>query len=290
MRLGWYFRVLSFDVVVGVVGAATLLGHLWGAKPAPVVLGLLAGATWLVYTLDHLLDARRISGQAHNPRHGFFQRNRVWLWRVWLLVLLLLAGVTLPVVRTDLRLLVLGGWAVGLVVAHLLALELLKGVGHVWLPKEFGVAFIYSYGACLPALVRWQPGMGSYGAIEAVHSPLFWVPFVQLVLVAWMNLLVYSYFEFQSDRHDGQLGSYAGRSPEALRVGILVLLVAVLALGVALSWRYPATRRYSYVVWMMGIALVQALVVTFDQSAHRHERYRIWAESAFFAPLLLWLW
>lgn len=278
-RIYQRFHTLSLDVVIGALGAATFVGFAWDVRPTHLHLILLALATWLVYTLDHLLDAERIRGSAQNPRHAYFQRNRTWLWWVWAAVAVsgtLLGGWAVWHNRT---LLILGGWACALVAVHLVVVAIFSRTGVRWLPKEFTVAFIYSYAVAIPALVS-QP------RLDPGFAGLF---FAQLVLISWMNLLIYSRFELDFDVRDGQLSVVRSLGTEYTDLLVTLLLLCNLAVSLWLAYRGVSFHHRQVSYWMGLATFLEALVVVFPAFFARHDHYRLWAEAVFMLPLLLWV-
>src|SRR5690606_1730538 len=69
-----YVNILSLDVAAGAVIGSAFFAHLFGAHVAPIVYVALALTVWVVYTLDHLRDARSIPGVAATDRHRFHQQ------------------------------------------------------------------------------------------------------------------------------------------------------------------------------------------------------------------------
>ena len=81
-------RAASVDVVLGVLCSAALASFVTEARLPLVWWFLLPAATWSVYSLDHLLDARRTGADAHSFRHVFFFRQR----QSMLVLLLIVVG------------------------------------------------------------------------------------------------------------------------------------------------------------------------------------------------------
>ncbi|NJL13528.1 MAG: hypothetical protein HC913_11335 [Microscillaceae bacterium] len=80
-----YGRILSLDVVLGVILMALLGGHICHHPVEKVVLAALGLTVWLIYTLDHLLDAYQIPPPAHTLRHRFHQQYFGLLVFFWFL-------------------------------------------------------------------------------------------------------------------------------------------------------------------------------------------------------------
>src|SRR6478736_436347 len=73
-----FYRVinaLSLDVAGGAVICALFFAQLLKVNLFPQGLAALGLAVWIVYTGDHLLDAKRLREQASTFRHGFHQQH-----------------------------------------------------------------------------------------------------------------------------------------------------------------------------------------------------------------------
>ena len=55
-------RILSLDIGAGVFCGYTFAGLILGCGGPPVTPVFLCGTVWVIYTLDHLLDARSLGG------------------------------------------------------------------------------------------------------------------------------------------------------------------------------------------------------------------------------------
>ena len=66
-------NALSLDVALGAGVLSLVLGRYLGFRIPVTVLLILVLAVWIIYTVDHLLDAKSISGQATSFRHHFHQ-------------------------------------------------------------------------------------------------------------------------------------------------------------------------------------------------------------------------
>ncbi len=156
-----HLRLLSIDVAFAGLGAGIMAVRLVGSHPRPAFYFVLPLSIWVVYTLDHLLDAERTGPLARNPRHLFHCRH---------------ASVLGVVVGTAATLCLLIGWeelswpslayctAVGvLFILHELLVSKVGPTRSPWLIKEFGVAIIFTAGTWVfpSPVMLWSKG--SYG-------------------------------------------------------------------------------------------------------------------------------
>jgi hypothetical protein len=75
-KFGWYkiFQALSLDVVIGAIIFSLAISKYYKVNTPCIILICLAIAIWVIYTCDHLLDAKRIKGNASTHRHQFHQK------------------------------------------------------------------------------------------------------------------------------------------------------------------------------------------------------------------------
>ena len=71
---------LSLDVALGAIAGSYILLFVAGIPSDGISILALAITVWLIYTLDHLLDAKEISGPAETFRHRIHQIYKVPLW------------------------------------------------------------------------------------------------------------------------------------------------------------------------------------------------------------------
>ena len=66
-------NALSLDVALGAGILSLVIGRYLGFRVPVLVLLILVLTVWIIYTADHLMDAKSISGQASSFRHHFHQ-------------------------------------------------------------------------------------------------------------------------------------------------------------------------------------------------------------------------
>jgi hypothetical protein len=68
-------NILSLDVVAGAVAGALFFGEILQVQLSFSVLTALGLTVWIIYTLDHLRDAKQILNVASTDRHRFHQEH-----------------------------------------------------------------------------------------------------------------------------------------------------------------------------------------------------------------------
>lgn len=268
-----YLRLLSLDVVGGAIGAALMVVDLTGADvewPFFVVLGL---AVWLIYTLDHLLDAQKLGASASTPRHQFHHRFFKPLLVIWTILLLACGGMALTLMGKTAILFGLG--MLGMTLGHLLLVRWVGDKTSPFLIKEMGVTLVYCLGIWgLPLLVS-----GTWNA------PSLLALLVQFVLLALVNLLEFSMFEHDLDAQDGQTSFVRAIGKKATRRLVMALLLLVFALSAVLfCYGAQAVGKVALIHALMGAGLVCLLV--WPRTFVNLERYRAWGDGVFLLPYL----
>lgn len=265
-------RILSLDVVLGAVAQAYLWAYVLRVEIPIEIYVALGLSVWLIYTLDHLLDAYKIPHDAHTARHRFHQKHFYSLVFCWCLgaVLGLWLASGLPW-----RLWLYGGGMLCLMAFHFfLSFRVFLSKKLLLFQKETRIAVFYSLGVSLGALSALRS--------EGMHLPIIWT-FGMVFGLAWLNLLLISYHEAETDSRDGQ-ASIAGD----VGLGALQLLIHRLSVSVGAFWLcgFLALDASLYgacaVLGLMWLTL--ELVRRFPWYFKERERYRIWSDLVFLYP------
>ncbi len=278
-----YLRLVSLDVVAGAIGSGIMVNRFTGAElewPFFLLLGL---SVWLIYTLDHLLDAHRLRDKASTPRHRFHFRHFRWLSGIW--ILLAVGTGFLAVWQLSLTGVLFGLGMGGLTILHLLIVKLVGDKTSLFLIKEFGVALVYAGGVWgLPILES-----GTW------DEPLIILSFVQFLLLALTNLLEFSWFEVEIDQQDGHT-SFVRALGKAWSQRVIFILLGVLGCvgfittGLADPTTFEGWLTYRVALIHLLMATLLAALVLFPQWFQRYERYRSYGDGAFLIPFLsLWI-
>lgn len=285
-KLRWLYaqiRLLSLDVVAGAVGGGLMVERFVGAEmgwPFHLVLGL---CVWLIYTLDHLLDAQRLGAEASTDRHRYHHKYFKPLWGLWVLLAVLAGGLAFwKLGRLGIY---FGVGMGGLTMIHLLLVKLVGDKTSPFLTKEMGVALVYSAGIWgLPVL---RAGVWD--------QPLIWIAFSSFFLLATVNLLEFSLYEVEIDQKDGHTSFVRALGKGHSRVLVKWLLVHVpmlLAAGIALIFLWGPTpvglaeRFWRLIPIFVLMTVILSLLLFRPRYFEQHERYRVWGDGAFLLPFL----
>ena len=272
------FRLLSLDIVLGAIGGGRLVAYfLRIEKPLWTWYLLLGLSVWLVYTLDHLLDARRMKETASTPRHQFHHRYFFPLAVIW--AALAMTCLALAFTLLDKEGVIFGLVLGSLVLLHLLLVKLVGERTSPFLIKEAGVAVIYVMGIWgLPIIWEWE-------RLEYYH----WIVMGEYLLLALANLLEFSMLEYRTDEKDGQTSFVrAVGLPLSRRIVFLLLGVTVSA-ALILTVQHGDRIMNGVQATIMVMAFLLGMILYRWNFFARHERYRAVADGAFMLPLFLFL-
>jgi hypothetical protein len=259
--------ILSLDVVAGAVVCALFFIKVLDTRAtfSLVPLGL---TVWIIYTADHLLDARRIGRVASSPRHLFHQRHFNKL-RIAMACALVLDLLSLWFVS---RAVLMGG----MVLAFLVLLLILMQRSFPWL-REIIVSVLYTCGVLLPSIA--QAGIN----YSIAHSLLF----IQFSLVALTNLLVLSWLDRECDFKDG-LTSFtllAGQRMSQVMIWTSFALSMILSLA--------QVRYHILVVPALIVGAMEAVLLLIYAGKQRSDRLllqRMIGDGVFMLPVLYLIW
>lgn len=267
------FRILSLDVALGSLGAGWMVARVLELPMGWAWYVCLPIAVWLIYTLDHLMDAHRVGADAHTERH-LFHHHHFWpLMGIWLVlapICLMLALVFLPVEG------VYFGLAMsGLVAGHLLLVKLIGDTTAPWLMKELGVGLIYALG--IWGLPLWLKGSD----LQMQH----FLYLLQFWLLAMVNLLEFSIFEYKIDELDGHTSFVRAIGPAKASRTVWIMLTLVGLLG-GISIIGAGSEAFRIQIVLGSMAVLLAWILADRKRFTLRERYRLWGDAAFLLPFI----
>jgi hypothetical protein len=254
------FNILSLDIAAGAMISAMFFAKLLHVQILPYGLMALGLTVWIIYTADHLRDAKAIGKQAASTRHRFHQDHFKMM-----LSLMVAAIVVDTVIIFFIRKQVFT-WGLllsALVIVYLVAQRYLKFL------KEIFIAALYTGGVLLPSL-----SVTSL-AISSFHIVLI----VQFAMTALINLLVFSWFDSEPDAID-KLNSFVtvlGRPFAAFCIWLL--LIINIGLGGFLWFREPYHQPV-LILWSMNAVLLLLFVFRNRLGSY----YRLPGDAVFLIP------
>ena len=265
-----FYRIintLSLDVAAGAIVAAWFFGCILEVHILPYAFAALAVTVWIIYTADHLSDAKKIQGQASSHRHSFHQRyfNSILAILCFAIIadIILLFFIRRPVF-------IWGLYLIGGVVLYLALHRTL------FFLKEVFVAILYSLGVLLPSLAVTEV------PITSLHAGVF----AQFFLIVLINLLVFSWYDAERDISDNlsSFVTWLGKRAAKKFIGFLFALFFVGNLGQLIFFE---RNNGLPVLLLMGLTLL--VVFLFPKFFGKSEYYRMLGDAVFFFPALVLL-
>lgn len=260
MRVYRLINLLNLDVMLGAMATALFFSR---QMMVPVrVYGVVAlGLTvWVIYTVDRLMDVRHLNQPAYSERHRFHQKYAQPLW-IAVVGVVMIIGVLMVFIRPSI---LIGG----LILAPLSGLYLLL---QKKIPiKELTVAVFYTLGVLLPA---WP---GSWNLLLPVAALI-----VQLFLIALTNLVLFAWFETDTDNKMGQASLVTRLGKKSVTVLLMVLFTVGSSLSLGVTILFNPVSWIFLAMWMALICLFR-----FHTYFEQHERYRLWGDAIFYLPIL----
>lgn len=275
-----HLRLLSADVALAALAGGVIAVRVIGASPRPAFYLLLPLSVWVVYTLDHLLDARRVGPDASTLRHRFHFQHARMLW----IFCAVTAGVCGVIGLMELSWF---GILFGLVITalfglHELIVKLAGDRASPLLMKELGVAVIFTAGTWgLPLLqhLRFHPAGAAFNWPVTLMAQYF--------LLALVNLIEFSMFEAKTDALDGHTSFVRGIGRARARHAAWTALALQLPLMLIALFRHPAATTLTAELIYTAMATGLMLILLFPRTFARSERFRTLGDGVFLLPLLM---
>lgn len=253
-----YVNILSFDVSAGAVIGSLFFADFFRTTPSINGTLCLAISVWVIYTLDHLLDAYRMKGTPVTERHLFHYRNFRVLACILGVVALIDVGLILTLPFSMFR----SGMILGILVGFYLLF-----INRFAVIKEPLAAAMYCMGVLIPI-----EGAGAW----AVNDMML---IGQFFMVALMNLLLFSWFDFPKDQVQGTRSGVLvlGRSRTAVFLWLLFGLNSVILI-------VAASDLHFFLLWC--IALGNMILFIFPREVAEREDFRLIGDGLFLLPVL----
>ena len=272
MNLIRYYRtlnILSIDIALGAVVSALFLGKALQVHLDAVPLLCLGITVWIIYTADHLLDAKLISGVASTSRHRFHQQN---FRAVFLALVLAIVINSIMLFFVGQKILVYGG------ILTLLICLYLTFQRHLSFLKEGVGALLYSAGVLLPTVTH---------AVKFA-SIYLWALIAMFFLTAFLNLILFSWFDLEYDQMDNHSSLVVQFGRRSITVFLYFLFALQLSIAILMTGTFGSLTLPFAIVIAMNFLLF--LIFKKSQALAAEDRYRMAGDAIFLFPILFYYW
>jgi len=266
------FRHLSLDVALGALLSGAMAAWLLESKMPPAWWYILPACVWVIYTTDHLLDAKRLGGGAAAPRRIFHQDHFPVLSILDCFILSSLPFISIFFLPPSL--IVLGFSLTLFILFYFVMVHWLRHVWPIFFQKEVLVACVFSMG------VWGGPFLLATHSIGITEIGLF----AAFLLTAFLNLILFSTYESEIDHQEAQrslvnmLGG--GKSDGLIRICFLVILAVA---GTIVSMNFLNKQGITALALIiMNILLL--ILFLFPHQLQKNERYRWIGDGVFLIP------
>ncbi len=261
---GWrYINILSLDVAAGAMTGCAFFARIFGIEMLPHALVALGLIVWIIYTVDHLIDARNTTGEPSTDRHRFHKR-----YAQALMALLIIAGIVVMLEAFYVRKPVLfAGIGIAILVLGYIALQ-----ASLKYAKEIVGALLYTAGVVAGP---WSLLNRAISAPELLLVLLFGI-------TAMINLMLFSLIDRDSDLVDRRASFATIYGPEVTRNVLVAGFVIVAALCALLLIDYMNYTSATITILIMNVVLF--FTFYFREYMRRDDRYRRVGDLAFLIP------
>lgn len=257
-------NVLSLDVVAGAIVGALFFSKLFSVVVRPYEMIALGCTVWIIYTADHLRDAKNLKHRASTDRHQFHQRHYKILTKVVAGVIIVDAFVTL-FIQTEVLL-----W--GMVLAAAVAVYLLIHQSLKFL-KEIFIAALYTCGILLPSLSVTQEDVNLMDYLIIFH----------FAILALINLLLFAWFDRELDQQ-GRQHSFVTIVGERKTTIVIWLLIVIQSILMLLQVYHGQNNQAAILLGAMGLLFV--VIMIFNRPLRQNDYFRFVGDAVFIVPIL----
>ena len=257
-----FLNATSIDVTAGAIVCAGFFAKVMNVYVRPSAFIALGLSVWIIYTVDHLLDVKRLTSTASTQRHRFHQRY----FKIFsVLVVLALVADVLAVLMIRRPLFIAGLFLSLLILFYLLVQRYLN------LFKEFCGGILYTGGVTLPVLM--------FGYTDIQIPVLLLI--IQFLFTTWLNLLLFSYFDKERDEKDHHVSFATKMGDTTTKAVIITLLVICVGLG---FYQIVFFGSFSAAIILI-MDFILALILLMKNKFVLNERFRLLGDAVFLFPI-----
>lgn len=261
MRPWSYINILSIDIALGAVSGCAFFSAVLGTPLLPhayVSLGLIV---WIVYTIDHLLDASRSLNEPSTLRHRFHKQYAS------LLTAAVVVAATIVTVEAFLvrKPVLFAGIGLALLVIVYLWLQ-----ANLKFLKEIAGATLYTMGVfAAPWSLLSRPLLNEEWLLVAIYT-----------VTAYINLLLYALISRESDQRDGHTSTatnLGAQTTESLIRTAFAVAFASIGFLIFCGYFWPA-------IVLLAMNVIQLAIYLRRTFFALHDRYRLLGDAIFLLP------
>lgn len=245
-------------------------------QPSLIWHWLFSTSVWLIYTLDHLIDAFQTKEKSNSLRHYFHFIFRKQL--AVILGLLFIINFLLSIIYIEKKILLFGIILTAISLFYFSLLVLMKKRSTVFFQKELFIALIYTAGV-------WGTGLCLSKQPIAVST---WLSIVAYVLLVWASGLIFANFEIKTDQASQYISTPQFLGEKRTKILIYSILSASILFSLSLLFfQSPLNLKTAGILLAMAVLILGLQV--FPLFYRKNFRYRKLGEAIFWLPFLLML-
>jgi len=270
-------HILSFDVLIGAIASGAFAVEVLKVRPGFAWWIVLPVSVWIVYSLDHIIDAVRRKAIDLSIRQLFFKKHSKWLWIILLLLAIVNGFLVLYSLETAI---VKFGLVIGFVTSvYFLLLILFGEKKSMFLQKELYVAAIYTAGIWVGpmALVKFQLN----------HDHL--ILLINFLLLVFSDILILNFYEAESDKKNNPhsfILKYGKRFSYYFIWTLIIVVFSSSLLEVILVQEVKLSIAFKLLMFM---SIVLLILFNYRDKFRQWPYYRLIGEVVFWLPVLLLL-
>ena len=271
-----FIQNISLDVVAGSVAMSFLFSKICNVNLSIQIYCVLGVCVWLIYTFDHLLDAKKIEGLAKTRRHRFHQLHYDFLMISW--VVLLAFGLLFSIIFLSA---ITWYWGICIVlfsVFHFVLVHYFGSSKSKLVLKELGVSWSYTAGIVIGPFSL-ASGLEWYYAFS----------FILLFLVVLFNLIMFSYFDYFKDVKNKQASFAVNYGVAFTRIFLFILFGIITLLSSYALLFVDVLNLYYYfsICFLFSVGIFYFLMVVLIEHRSNSETFRKIGDAVFLLPFLL---
>ncbi len=269
-------QFLSIDTVLGTVAIGYMAIRILNVEPNPIWWLILPMTVWVVYSVDHLIDANKKKNDAIIERHYFHYQ-----FKFPIAIMVMIVGITaliLSLLYLDFGIVKLGILLCVIISIYFTLLSTIKYSNIVLLQKELIIAFTYTTGIFLAPLY-WNGSLPSHPILIII---------INIFLLAWAEGVIISWFDFENDIKDGHnsFTIIVGRRRTRQVLILVHMLIEISIIYVLISSTLSTVILFTFFILLL-INFILGLTILFPFSSLSTKYHRIIGESVFILPALL---